>query len=214
MLDLNFRVAGAEAAGNALTPLLVFKLAIEAAGNDNTPIQSILLRCQINLEPGRRRYAASEQGRLLDLFGEPLRWVQTLRPLLWTQLSVVVPVFTRCTVVDLPVSCSYDFHVAATKYLDGLDEGEVPLSLLFSGTIFYESACNGLQVAHIPWAKSAEFRLPVRTWKQLMERYYPNNVWLCLRKDVFDRLSEYKSQRCLPTWEQALDSLLAEGVTP
>jgi hypothetical protein len=45
-----------------------------------------------------------------------------------------------------------------------------------------------------------------------MDHYYPNSAWLCLRKDVFDRLYEYKRQRGLPTWEQALESLLpSEG---
>ena len=35
----------------------------------------------------------------------------------------------------------------------------------------------------------------------MMEHYYPNTAWLCLRKDVFDRLYRYKSRRGLPTWE-------------
>ena len=42
----------------------------------------------------------------------------------------------------------------------------------------------------------------------MMERYYPNTAWLCLRQDVFDRLYRYKSRRGLPTWEQALEGLL------
>ncbi len=41
-----------------------------------------------------------------------------------------------------------------------------------------------------------------------MEHYYPNNAWLCLRKDVFDRLYEYKMHGGIPTWEQALEGLL------
>jgi hypothetical protein len=36
----------------------------------------------------------------------------------------------------------------------------------------------------------------------------PNTAWLNLRKDVFDRLLAYKSPRALPTWEQAVESLL------
>ena len=27
----------------------------------------------------------------------------------------------------------------------------------------------------------------------MMEHYYPNSAWLCLRKDIFDRLFAYKS---------------------
>jgi hypothetical protein len=35
------------------------------------------------------------------------------------------------------------------------------------------------------------------------------DAWLCLRKDIFDRLSEYRSRCGVPTWEHALEALLA-----
>ena len=54
----------------------------------------------------------------------------------------------------------------------------------------------------------AAFRLPVRAWKEMMELYYPDTNWLCLRRDVFDRLYRYKMRLGLPTWEQALERLL------
>jgi len=38
--------------------------------------------------------------------------------------------------------------------------------------------------------------------------YYPNIAWLCLRRDVFDRLYQYKMRRGIPTWEQAVESLI------
>ncbi len=44
--------------------------------------------------------------------------------------------FDATTEVDLPITCTYDFEVAAAKYLHGLDGGEIPILLLFSGTIF------------------------------------------------------------------------------
>jgi hypothetical protein len=136
--------------------------------------------------------------------------------MLWTHTSAVVPAFTGSTVVDLPVPCTYDFNLAAAKYFYALEGGEVPLCLLFSGTVFYAAGDGALQVAPIPWEKETTFRLPVRVWKDMMELYYPNSAWLCLRKDVFDRLYRYKSSRALPTWEQALENLLAagEGVKP
>ena len=143
-----------------------------------------------------------------DLFGEPERWGQTLKSMLWTHAGVTVPPFKGHTLVDLPVDCTYDFNVAATKYFYGLEDGEVPLCLLFSGTIFYTTE-RGLQIAQIPWDKEADFRLPVQVWKDMMELYYPNSAWLCLRRDVFDLLYAFKSRRGLPTWEQALESLLA-----
>jgi hypothetical protein len=41
-----------------------------------------------------------------------------------------------------------------------------------------------------------------------MDAYYPNVAWLQLRRDVFDRLYEFKSRGSIPTWEQALERLL------
>jgi hypothetical protein len=220
MLDLDFRVEGAEPERVAAAPLLLFKLWVAervAPAGTPTPIHAVALRCQVRIEPARRRYGPGEQERLLDLFGTPERWGQTLRPLLWTHAGVVVRPFAGATEVDLPVPCSYDFSLAATKYFDALEGGEIPLGFLFSGTIFYEGAGGGLQVAQVPWENEASFRLPAATWKELMELYYPNSAWLCLRKDVFDRLSRYKSRHGLPTWEQAAEALLAaekELVTP
>ena len=115
---------------------------------------------------------------------------------------------TEGILVDLPVPCTFDFNVAATKYFYALEGGEAPLSLLFSGTVFHAAEDGALQVAQIPWEKEAHFRLPVPAWKGMMEHYYPNSAWLCLRKDVFDRLYRYKVGRGLPTWEQALEGHL------
>jgi hypothetical protein len=208
--ELNFTVEKAEPEPFAAAPHLNFHLRIAEApaGEDPTSIPAIALRCQIRIEPGRRRYLPAEQDRLLDLFGEPQRWGQTLRGMLWTHASVVVPPFTGTTVVDLPVPCSFDFNVAATKYFHALEDGEVPLCLLFSGTIFYTADDGFLQVSQVPWEKEASFRLPVRVWKEMMELYYPNSAWLCLRRDAFDRLYRYKSSQGIPTWEQALEVLL------
>lgn len=217
MPDLTYQVEGAEPECYAAAPLLLFKLRVaerRSEGEAPTPVHSVVLRCQVRIEPARRRYSAPEQQRLLDLFSTPERWGQTLRPLLWAHASVVVPPFAGEQVVDLPVPCSFDFSLAATKYFDALEAGEIPLCFLFSGTIFYEAEGGALQVAQIPWDRESPFRLPAATWKGLMEAYYPNSSWLCLRKDVFDRLGQFKSRRGLATWEQALEGLLAAAEEP
>ena len=217
MPKLDFQVVAAEPLPFTAAPLLIFKLRItHAAANQTTvaSIHSIALRCQIRIEPARRRYGVQEQERLRDLFGEPARWGQTLRSTLWTHTNVTVPPFTDQIVVDLPVPCTFDFNVAAAKYFYALEDGVVPLCLLFSGTVFYEAEDGALQVAQIPWEKEATFELPVQVWKEMMDHYYPNSVWLCLRKDVFDRLYQYKSRHSLPTWEQALESLLPAMESP
>ena len=42
----------------------------------------------------------------------------------------------------------------------------------------------------------------------MIDTHYPNTAWLCLRRDVFERLQRYKVERGLPTWEQTLESIL------
>lgn len=211
MPDFDFQVEAAEPQRHAAAPLLLFKLHIREAPATRppTPIQGIILRCQIRIEPARRRYSAAEQQNLLDLFGTPERWGQTLRPFLWTQVGVMVPTFTGLGAVDLPVPCSGDFCLAATKYFAALENGDLPLCFLFSGTIFYRTEAQSVQVAQIAWDKEAYFRLPAAVWKDLMDLYYPNSAWMCLRKDVFDRLNSYRSRHGLPDWEQVLERLLS-----
>lgn len=206
MPDLNFAVSGAEAVSNAAAPTIAFRLHVRNRSGE--PLHSISLRCQLQIESPKRRYSEVECAGLVDLFGETARWGQTLRSLLWTNTSTVVGPFENDIETDLPVACTYDFNVAVAKYFDALDGGDVPLLFLFSGTVFYANADGALQIEQIPWSRECTFRLPVRVWKEMMSRYYPNTAWLCLRKDVFDRLHEYKMQRGIPTWEQTLESIL------
>ena len=206
MPDLSFFIDGATPVPYAAVPLVAFQLRIE--NHHAEPVHSIALQCQIQIEAPRRGYSPDEQGRLDDLFGKPEEWGRTLRSMLWTHASVNVPSFTGSALVDVPVPCTFDFNVASTKYFYGLDHGEAPLCFLFSGTVFYQDAEAGLQVARISWSKEARFRLPVGVWKQLMDLYYPNCAWLNLRRDVFDRLIEYKQEHGIGTWEQVMERLL------
>ena len=209
MPDLSFQVEGAAAVPYSTSPLLALKLRITNANTEES-IQSVAVRCQIQIESPQRRYDSQEQKRLLDLFGVPERWNRTLRPLLWTHTSAMAPSFKESIVIDLPVPCTFDFNIASTKYFSALEDGEVPLNLMFSGSVFYETE-NGLQVEQIPWDREAKYRLPVRVWREMMDLYYPNTAWLCLHRDVFDRLSQYKMDHGIPTWEQALESLFAKA---
>jgi hypothetical protein len=207
MPDLDFHIEGAEPVAYAAAPLLAFRLRL----NNSVPaeaIHTVALRAQIRLEVARRLYTREEQERLLDLFGEPSRWGQTLRSMLWTHASVIVPAFSGHTIVDMQVPCTFDFNVAATKYFYGLSGGELPLLFLFSGTVFYQDETGSLQATPISWEKEATFRVPVSTWRDLMESFYPNSAWLALRKDVFERLYQYKMRGGIPTWEQAIERAL------
>jgi hypothetical protein len=213
MPDLDFSVESAESVPFAASPMLSFTLKIRAANSDEK-VQSIALRCQIQLEATKRKYSATEQAQLFELFGEPERWARTLRSMLWVHTSATVPPFQGETTIDLPVPCTFDFNVAATKYFAGLEEGEVPLNLMFSGTIFFENSDGALQIEQISWDKEAHFRLPVRVWREMMDHYYPNTAWLCLRRDVVDRLYRYKMENAIPTWEQAIESLIPVAPAP
>lgn len=207
MPDLHFNIESAEPVAYAAVPMLAFRLRVQ----DRVPsesIHSIALRAQIQIETPRRRYSVAEQERLLDLFGEPSRWGQTLRAMLWTHADVTVPAFSDAASVDLHVPCSFDFNLAATKYFHALEDGDIPLNFLFSGSCFYASAIGALQVAPIAWSKESRVRLPQRVWRELMDAYYPNSAWLRIRQDVFDRLQLYKSKTGIATWEEALERLL------
>jgi len=202
--DLDFEVLGVEADRYAAAPTLLFRLGItETAGQS---VHAVALRCQIRIEPQRRRYSPAEEERLLALFGETPRWGETLKPFLWTHTSTVIAGFSERTTVDLPVSCTYDFEVAAAKYLHSIEDGDVPLVLLFNGTVFSSAG-----VEPVPWHKQATFGMPAPVWRELMDLYFPNSAWIRIRRDTLDDLERFKATRALPTWEQAIEVLLKEG---
>lgn len=206
MADLKFQVVGARAEPYAAVPTLVFTLRIEEASGQ--PIHAIALRCQVQIEPNRRSHSPAEQARLLEMFGVPGRWGETVKPLLWTHLSVMVPRFQGAVTVDLPMTCTYDFEVTAAKYFEGLDDGEIPLLFLFSGTVFTPGG-TGFMVERVPWEKEAPFRLPVRVWREVMDLYFPNSAWIRLQRESLEALQRFKAERALPTWDDAVAALLA-----
>ena len=208
MPELDFELLDAEVLPFAVGPTMIFKLQMRN-GVPGERIQSIMLNVQIRLEALRRHYDPATETRLLALFGEPQRWGSTLRSVLWTTTTALVPGFVDSAVVQIPIACSYDVEVAGIKYLFALEDGDVPVIFLFSGTIFYEGEGGALRVAQIPWEKEATFRFPVSLWREMMDRYFPNTAWLRLRRDVFDRLYAYMAQQTLPTWDAAVEQLLS-----
>lgn len=207
MPDLEFAIEGAEAVPHAAVPLLALRLRIT-----NTPseeeVHSILLRCQVQIEPARRSYSPNEKEKLLDLFAEPARWARTVRPLLWMNTGVSVPAFSGSVQVDLQLPCSFDFNLATTKYFHALQTGEIPITVLFSGTVFYRGNLDNLQVAQVPWNREASYRLPLELWKRLIDQHYPHVAFLELSRDAFDRIYAYKVRHGIPTWEQVIARLL------
>ncbi|MGI8608840.1 MAG: DUF6084 family protein [Candidatus Dormibacteria bacterium] len=206
MPELTFEVLGATAKAFCATPTILFHLRV--GGPEGELIKGVSLETQIRIDAHTRRYNAEEKGNLYELFGEASRWSETVRSLLWTLAVTNVPPFTGSVEVDLPVPCTYDFNVISAKYFYGLEEGNVPLTLLFSGTVFYYGEENQLQIERVPWSKEAVFSMPVSTWKDVMQMYYPNIAWLALRQDAFELLARYKAENSFATFEQAIESLV------
>ena len=208
MIDLDFAVQGVEIARRSATPLLIFKLRIGATA----PVEHAIVQAQIRIEATHRDYAPAERERLSELFGAAADWDRSLRGLLWTTASASVPGFAEECTVDLPVPCSYDFEIAATKFLHGVQEGEVPLLLLFSGPVFFRNAEGDLQIGQIAHHKEAGYRLPVSLWQSVMAQHYPDRIWLRLERDLFEQVYEYKRRNGFPGFDQAMRALLAESV--
>jgi Family of unknown function (DUF6084) len=209
MPDLDFAIIGVEAATHGLTPLIHFKVGITNTPPNET-IQSVILQAQIQIHAPQRSYNEGEKAKLIDLFGTPETWGQTLRARLWTLSNTTVRTFEGSTEALLPVPCTFDLNVAATKYFYALEDGEVPLLFLFSGTIFYAGPDGRLQVQQISWNKECAYRMPISVWQGLMDHHYPNSAWISLERDVFDRLYEYKRGAGVSSWEQAIERLLAK----
>jgi hypothetical protein len=203
---LDFTVERAGAVEHAAAPTLSLTLRVTNRGDE--PIRFVALTTQIRIAATKRGYEPGEKARLVELFGEPYRWPTTVNSVFWTQVTLLIPAFAGEIFVDLPVQCSYDMDVAAAKYFHGVTGGEVPLELLFSGTIFYSGDGGELQTVRIAMDREAAFRLPVSVWKEMMDHYFPDSAWLRLRKDLFDQLREYRASHTLGTWDAAIEALL------
>jgi hypothetical protein len=213
MPELQFKVTGVEAIQHGLVPLLHFKVRVDLP-SPQEQVQGLILQAQIQIAAPQRHYDAEEKERLFEIFGKPEHWGQTLRNRFWTQANTTTGPFTGSTEAVLPVPCTFDLNVLATKYFQALGTGEVPLLFLFSGSVFYMAKDGRLQVQRVSWEKECPYRVPLSLWRELMERHYPDSAWVSLRRDVFDRLWSFKRSHGLVTWEETIERLLPEAQVP
>jgi hypothetical protein len=204
--ELRFSVTGAHALAGAAAPTVVLRLAIERTAG--APVRSATVGVRADIAPARRAYDDATEARLVELFGPPAGWGTTLRGIGWARTTVLVGPFDERTAVELPLPGSYDFDVAAFKYLHALRDGEIPVELQFSGSVLYE-VDGRIQAAPIPWDREASGRLPVRVWREAMEAAFGDSAWLRLPRDTFDRLYAFRAQRGHATWEATIEELLA-----
>jgi hypothetical protein len=205
MAELVFDCIGAQPDKYAVAPSM--KLILRITETTGQRIDAIALRCQIRIEPARRHYSPAEAQRLSDLFGDTERWADTLKPMQLSTVSTMVPGFTGSIEIDLPLPFSYDLEIGSTRYFAGLESGEIPLLLLFSGTVF--AIRDGrLAVQQVPWSKEAPYRLPLTTWREAIDAHFPDSAWIKMSTATLDELLRFKTSRTLPTWDATLSALL------
>jgi hypothetical protein len=204
---LRFAVRGVTPVAPAAVPTVEFAVAIDSG---ETAIRSILLDVQIQIAARQRDYHHEADAGLQELFGTRDRWGSTLRTLPWTRTTVVVPPFTGATTTHISVPCTYDLEVTAARYFASLRDGEVPLEFLFSGSVFYAAAGGQLQTTRIGWDQDADFRMPVAVWRELMDRHFAGTAWLRLGRAAHERLSAFRAERTLPSWDATVEALIDE----
>ncbi|MFL5955487.1 MAG: DUF6084 family protein [Gaiellaceae bacterium] len=203
--QLDLVVEDVTAVEHVAVPTIAFRVHVDAGGRE---VRALALNVQLRIDATRRSYEPGDEARLLELFGPRERWGQTMRSLHWTTTSLAVPRFDGDTIVELHVPATYDFEVVAAKYLNALEAGEVPVELLFSGTVFFEASDGRLQAAPIAWDREARTMLSLPVWRRAIDNVFPGDAWLRVGRDSFDRLWTYRAANALPSWEATLDALL------
>lgn len=209
--DVTFEVLDVTPERYAVTPILAAEIGIATPGD--VPIQAIALRCQVRIEPQRRSYTDGEAAGLLDLFGPRERWAATQHSFVWLHAATMVPGFVGTTRVTLPLPCTYDVEVAASKYFHALHDGAIPLQFLFSGTIF-DAGQQTLRVRQVSWECEDSFDMPVAVWRALVAQHYPDSGWVRLSHDTITALCSFKSARGLLSVDEAVSALLAGADQP
>lgn len=204
MSDLSFTVLDSYPLPYALSPSLGIKLRV--AETTGARVHTIALRAQVQIEPQKRRYTEGESSALVDLFGTLDRYGDTLKPMLWTHVSTMVLGFSGEKEFELQIPCSYDFEVAANKYLNALENGEIPMILLFSGTVYTEGE-RGIAAELMSWSCEARYRLPVAVWRATMDAHFPNSAWIRIDRDVFAELDRFRVSESIPTWDATITRL-------
>jgi hypothetical protein len=206
-LTPEFAVLGAEVVEDAAAPTLRFRLGVsEPSGRE---IFTIALTAQINVEPARRAYDPATRERLVDLFGEPERWPATTHPFVLAQSQTLVPTFTGAGMFTLPVPTTFDLEIAAARYFSSLEDDHVPLAFHFSGSILFRADDGRVQAVPVPWSCSTTWRMPVATWRAMMQRHYPGRSWVALQEDTVERLTRYRREHGLHSFDACVERMLA-----
>jgi hypothetical protein len=200
-----FAITGAAHLAFAASPTMLF--AATATDPSGYEIQSIALTAQVMIDPAQRGYDPETRERLAELFGPPNSWAPSTSGLAWARVATAVPGFTGSATFALEVPCTYDLEVASAKYLYAVQDGEVPLSFHFNGSVFYH-ASGTLRVVPIAWSNTAQFKLPVATWRAMIAEHYPGGGWIRIDDETLSRLNDRRAGRGLPSFDACIRELL------
>ena len=207
MTTLAISVIGAHPSPQTAAPGITFRLRIEELSG--AAVHTIALRCQVQIAARSRRYSKHEQSRLYELFGDVSQWEHTLRSVTWNQSTLIVPSFEARIDVDLQVPCTYDLQIAAAKYFHAVRDHGVPLTFLFSGTVF-QVADGAISIEPVPWDREASYVMPATVWHAAMDQFFPGGGWLRVRRDTIDRLQAFRGRHAIVTWDEAIELLLQD----
>ncbi|MEA2161726.1 MAG: hypothetical protein QOD66_4106 [Solirubrobacteraceae bacterium] len=203
-----FSITSAAHLAFAATPTMIFAASVSEPTEHE--IQSLALSVQLMIDPARRGYDPETRERLAELFGPPASWTPSTQGLAWARVSAVIPSFKGSAAFAIEVPCTYDLEVAAAKYFYALEDGFVPLSFHFNGSIFYRTADGALQMLPVSWSASAQFQMPVRAWREMIAEHYPGGGWVRLHERTLAALNQRRSGRGLPSFDACIEELLAD----
>ena len=119
------------------------------------------------------------------------------------------PAFAGRAEVERHPALQLRSDVSAAKYFQALDGGEVPVRLLFRGTIFARGE-RGLEMTPLPWDREATWKLPVALWREAIDSHFPGAGWSRLRKETIGALLAFKGRHALASWDGVIETLLSE----
>jgi hypothetical protein len=201
-----FAVSGVESDPHAAAPLLRFL--VDVADPSEREVYTIALTAQVQIDADRRAYDPGTRERLHDLFGEPDQIPRTAGAIQVGRVETLVPGFRGTGRFALSVPLSGDVELAVTRYLVSLQDGTVPLTFLFSGSIFYCGEADRLQVTLVPWSCEARFRLRLATWRDLIERRYAASGFVRVRAETLAALRRRRTERGFPTFDATIADAL------
>lgn len=211
MPDLIFTIISAKVKPFTAVPTLSFQLQIVNT-EEEEEVYAAALRCQVLIEATKRAYADHTKEELVELFGEPERWEETVKGLYWMTITLPIPRFNETTIVEVPLPCFEDHISAAGKYFYAVRDGFVPLAFLFSGTLFYRTKDGELQISQVPWHKEAAFKMPASLWNEMMTTYFPHKRWLSIPIRTFEKLFRLKSKGSFASMDDCLDATIEQAL--